>query len=46
MEAYTLLLKQDKVAVFFNYSLTAVMMQDFEFGDECPIKLKVHAMSQ
>lgn len=32
------------MAVFCNYTLTAVMVQDFEFDDEHLIKLKVHRL--
>ena len=30
------------MAVFCNYTMTAVMVQDFEFDDEHSIKLKVY----
>ena len=32
------------MAVFCNYTLTAVMVQDFEYNDELSIKLKVHGV--
>ncbi len=42
VQAYSLLLKQEKTAVFCNYSFTAVMVQEFELdNDKCSFKLKV-----